>query len=158
VKFDHVGIAVADLEAAASFWERLGFCKREAGTVGPQPQGGYPGLNARWAFYGAGEGPPAVLLLAPLGRRGPIDGFIRKRGAGVQHVAFAVRNLNEASASLSKGGIRPLRDQPFVDEEGSRSHFFRAEVLGGVLIELIERDPARGENDDGRGLPVSPGG
>lgn len=138
MKFDHIGIAVADLEAAGKCLERLGLVRKEEGEVGPAAEQGYPGLNARWAFYGLGDGRPFMLLLQPLGEEGPIDKFIRERGEGVQHIAFAVEDLAESHSLLSRRGVRFARAEPFIDSAGNRSHFLSSSDSPGVLIELIE--------------------
>jgi methylmalonyl-CoA/ethylmalonyl-CoA epimerase len=138
MKFDHIGIAVVDLETAAKRLEQLGFVRGNEGEVGPEPEQGYPGLNARWVFYGTGDGRPALLLLQPLSETGPVHEFLQQRGEGVQHIAFATDDLPATSSALSERNIQFARPHPFVDSDGNRSHFLSFRDSPGVLIELIE--------------------
>ncbi len=138
MKLDHIGIAVTDLLSAARGMEALGLVRTEEGQLGAEAMQGYPGLNARWAFYGTGKERSSILLLQPLGAEGPIHDFLRARGAGVQHLAFAVKNLDQAHDILSRAGVQFARPQPFVDPDGNRSHFFSLNGVPGVLFELIQ--------------------
>lgn len=103
-----------------------------------QPLQAYPGLNARWAFYGSGGERSPILLLQPLSPDGPIHDFLRDRGGGVQHLAFTVDDLDETHATLSRAGIRFARSKPFIDPDGNRSHFFSLPAIPGLLFELIQ--------------------
>jgi methylmalonyl-CoA epimerase len=138
MKFDHMGIAVRDLEEAGARLEKLGMKCVEDGVVGPEPDQGYPGLNARWAFYGDNESRPAMLLLQPLSEEGPIHEFILKKGEGVQHIAFAVDDVATTSEALSALGVSFGRAEPFVDPFDNKAHFLSAVDSPGVLVELTE--------------------
>jgi hypothetical protein len=85
--------------------QALGLDCTEEGSLGSQPMQGYPGLNARWAFYGSHRERSPILLLQPLSSEGPIHDFLRTRAAGAQHLAFAVEDLDEAYALLSRSGV-----------------------------------------------------
>ena len=137
-KIDHVGIAVPDLAAAAQAMEALGFNRTEEGQLGAAPMQNYPGLNCRWNFYGSGDQRSPILLLQPLSSEGPIEDFLRAHGGGVQHVAFAVEDLSETHATLTRAGIRFARSEPFVDPDGNHSHFFSLPGIPGLLFELIQ--------------------
>lgn len=138
LKLDHVGIAVADLSEPMLTMERLGFICTEAGQLGSEPMQEYPGLNARWAFYGSeGERAP-ILLLQPLSAEGPIHDFLKRQNAGAQHLAFAVDDLDRAYEILSQAGVRFARSKPFIDPDGNRSHFFSVPGIPSLLFELIE--------------------
>ncbi len=84
------------------------------------------------------KGDSPILLLQPLDAQGPIHNFLRAGKAGVQHLAFAVDNLERAHAVLSQTGVQFARPQPFVDPDGNRSHFFSLVGVPGVLFELIQ--------------------
>ncbi|HTY54028.1 MAG TPA: VOC family protein [Candidatus Binataceae bacterium] len=137
-KIDHVGIAVADLAGAANAMQTLGFACTEQGQLDASPMQGYPGLNARWAFYGSGGERSPLLLLQPLSAEGPIHDFLRAREGGAQHLAFAVDDLDQVHATLSRAGVRFARSEPFVDPDGNRSHFFSIAAIPGLLFELIQ--------------------
>jgi catechol 2,3-dioxygenase-like lactoylglutathione lyase family enzyme len=138
LKIDHVGIAVTDLASAAGGVQALGLDCTEEGQLDSQPMQGYPGLNARWAFYGSRGQRSPILLLQPLSSEGPIHDFLRTRNASAQHLAFAVDDLDEAHAVLSRAGVQFARPNPFVDPDGNRSHFFSVAGIPNLLFELIE--------------------
>jgi catechol 2,3-dioxygenase-like lactoylglutathione lyase family enzyme len=138
MKLDHIGIAVADLLGAARSMEALGLIRTDAGQLGPEAMQGYPGLNARWAFYGTAKGDSPILLLQPLDAQGPIHDFLGTGKAGMQHLAFAVDDLERTHAILSQAGVQFARQEPFVDPDGNRSHFFLLNGVPGVLFELTQ--------------------
>jgi methylmalonyl-CoA/ethylmalonyl-CoA epimerase len=138
LKLDHIGIAVDDLAETAGSLRALGLHGTESGQLGFESMQGYPGLNARWAFYGSGKGRAPILLLQPLSREGPISGFLDKKGAGVQHLAFSVENLDIAYETLLEAGFRFARPNPFIDPEGNRSHFFSLPQIPTLTFELIQ--------------------
>src|SRR5216684_5492920 len=85
MKLDHIGIAVADLLGAARSVEALGLVRTDEGQLGPEAMECYPGLNARWAFYGTAKGDSPILLLQPLDAQSPIHDFLRASEAGMHH-------------------------------------------------------------------------
>src|SRR5258708_20621081 len=99
MKLDHIGIAVADLLSAARSMEALGLVRTDDGQLGPEAMQGYPGLNARWAFYGTAKGDSPILLLQPLDPQGPIHDFLPAVKAGMQHVPFAAVDLHRTHAA-----------------------------------------------------------
>src|SRR5262249_13266626 len=115
-----------------------GLIRTDDGQLGSEAMQGYPGLNARWAFYGTAKGDSPILLLQPLNTQGPIHDFLRTSKAGVQHLAFAVADLDRAHAALLHAGAQFARPHPFVDPDGNRSLFFSLNGLPGVLFELTQ--------------------
>jgi methylmalonyl-CoA/ethylmalonyl-CoA epimerase len=130
-RIDHVGIAVADMDAALRFYrDTFGFvCVHEETN---EDQG------VREALLAVGEGETRVQLLAPLTTESAITKFLDRAGPGVQQVAYAVTDLEAVSAELRERGLRLLYDQPRRGTAGSRINFFRPKDAGGVLVELVE--------------------
>ncbi|MDG9677674.1 methylmalonyl-CoA epimerase [Micromonospora sp. DH14] len=135
-KIDHVGIAVADLDAAIDFYQRTFGMRcvhvetnaeqgvREAMlAVGPTTEGG------------------CVQLLAPLTPESTIAKFLDRNGPGVQQVAYTVVDIDAACAALRERGMRLLYDAPRRGTADSRINFVHPKDAGGVLVELVE--PAR---------------
>jgi methylmalonyl-CoA/ethylmalonyl-CoA epimerase len=133
LRIDHVGVAVADLDAAVEFYQRVFGMRcvhvetneeqgvREAMmAVGPTPDGGY------------------VQLLAPLSPASTIVKFLDRNGPGVQQVAYTVADVDAASAALRDRGVRLLYDEPRRGTAGSRVNFVHPRDAGGVLVELVE--------------------
>ena len=130
MKIDHIGIAVASIEEAASFYLRkMGLEVEHREDV--------PEQKVRVAFLRAGE--TSIELLEPIGPDGAIARFISKRGPGLHHLAFAVSDINGEMAEFSKKGAAPIESEARPGSRGSRVCFVHPQKTGGVLIELVER-------------------
>ena len=86
-------------------------------------------------------------LIAVIEMRGGADesgrprrekGLARAGKAGMQHLAFAVDDLERAHAVLLQAGVQFARPRPFVDPDGNRSHFFSLNGVPGVLFEITQ--------------------
>lgn len=132
-RIDHVGVAVADLDAAIDFYRRTFGMRcvhietnteqgvREAMlSVGPTTEGG------------------CVQLLAPLHAGSTIAKFLDRNGPGVQQVAYTVVDIDAACAALRERGMRLLYDTPRRGTANSRINFVHPKDAGGVLVELVQ--------------------
>ncbi|MCL7456717.1 MULTISPECIES: methylmalonyl-CoA epimerase [Micromonospora] len=136
-RIDHVGVAVADLDAAIDFYQRT-FGMRCVHTEVNAEQG------VREAMLAVGpdaEG-GCVQLLAPLSPESTIAKFLDKKGPGVQQVAYTVADIDVACAKLRERGVKLLYDTPKRGTANSRVNFVHPKDAGGVLVELVE--PAAG--------------
>ncbi len=125
----HVGIAVKDLEAAVALYrDALGF--PFAGTEE------VPEQKVKVAMFPVGES--RVELLAATSPDSPIARHIEKKGEGVQHVAFAVDDLEQALAALKAKGVPLLDEKPRVGAGGHLIAFLHPKGTGGVLVELTQ--------------------
>jgi len=133
IKIDHVGIAVADLDEALAFYERV-FGMRCVHQETNEDQG------VREAMVAVGPDPAGgcLQLLAPLRPDSTIAKFLDRHGPGVQQVAYTVKSVDQASAELRARGARLLYDQPRRGTAGSRINFVHPKDAGGVLVELVE--------------------
>ena len=128
LRLHHVGIVVADVEAAARKYEALGFRNGERFEVPAQ------GIVA--IVYRAGPG--YIELIQPTDPEGPIGRFMAKRGEGAHHVAYAVDDIESALARLKAVGVRLIDEVPRVGLHGWRIAFIHPESCHGVLTELVE--------------------
>ena len=137
LRIDHVGVAVADLDEAIAFYERV-FGMRCVHRETNEEQG------VREAMMSVGPSPEGgcVQLLAPLSPSSTIATFLERSGPGVQQVAYTVADLDAASAALRARGMRLLYDEPRRGTAGSRVNFIHPRDAGGVLIELVEPKPS----------------
>lgn len=134
---DHVGIAVADLDDAVAFHvETLGL--RELHREENLAMGVVEVMLGAAETHGPGAGSTQIQLLAPLGPQSPITGFLDRSGPGVQHLAYRVRNVENAATLLRSKGLRLLYDSARTGTRGSRINFVHPKDAGGVLIELVE--------------------
>ncbi|MGN6088453.1 MAG: methylmalonyl-CoA epimerase [Actinomycetales bacterium] len=128
---DHVGVAVADLDAAIAFY-RESFGMRLAHEEVNEEQG------VREAMMAVGNSGSCVQLLAPLSPESTIAKFLDTRGPGLQQVAYRVRDVEAVSAVLRERGLRLLYETARRGTAGSRVNFVHPKDAGGVLVELVQ--------------------
>ena len=134
-RIDHVGIAVADLDAAAAFYARafgLSIVHEEVN----EEQG------VREAMLGVGDSGSCIQLLAPLSPESTIAKFIDRSGVGIQQVAYGVDDVAAVCEHLRQQGIRVLWESPKRGTADSLVNFVHPKDAGGVLIELVQAAPA----------------
>ena len=132
LKIDHVGIAVADLDKALTFYaETFGLrCVHEETN---QEQG------VREAMLAVGDDSgPRIQLLAPLTPESSIAKFLDRSGPGIQQLAYTVADVEATSAALRARGLRLLYDTPRRGTAGSLINFVHPKDAGGVLVELVQ--------------------
>jgi methylmalonyl-CoA/ethylmalonyl-CoA epimerase len=131
---DHVGIAVADLDAAIAFYETT-FGMHVVHEETNEEQG------VREAMVAVGDSGSCLQLLAPLTPESTIARFLDRSGPGLQQLAYRVTDVEAVSAVLRERGVRLLYDAPRRGTSDSRINFVHPKDAGGVLVELVE--PAR---------------
>jgi methylmalonyl-CoA/ethylmalonyl-CoA epimerase len=134
-RIDHVGVAVADLDEAIAFYERV-YGMRCTHVETNEEQG------VREAMMAVGDSGSSIQLLAPLSPDSTIGKFLDRSGPGIQQMAYTVEDIEAVSAHLRAEGLRLLYDQPRRGTAGSKVNFIHPKDAGGVLVELVE--PARG--------------
>jgi methylmalonyl-CoA epimerase len=128
-RIDHIGVAVADLEAAIALHERTyGMPVAHRETVAEQ------GVEAVLLDVGENH----VELLRPLADDTPVGKFLAKRGPGLHHVAYQVADIEAALVRLREQGVRLIDEAPRIGIRGSRVAFLHPASGGGVLTELVE--------------------
>ena len=131
---DHVGIAVADLDAAIALYEKA-YGMRCAHVEVNEEQG------VREAMMEVGDSGSYIQLLSPLNPDTTIGRFLDKNGPGIQQMAYRVDDLDAVSEHLRSEGMRLLYDAPKTGTAGSRVNFIHPKSAGGVLVELVEPGP-----------------
>ncbi|MGB5422903.1 MAG: methylmalonyl-CoA epimerase [Desulfobacterales bacterium] len=130
LKIDHLGIAVNSIDEGKNFWsEVLGLAFEGTETVAEQ--------KVTTAFFPVGES--EVELLESTAPDGPIAKYMEKKGAGIQHIAFRVADLEAALAELKEKGVRLIDEKPRMGAGGAKIAFLHPKATGGVLVELCER-------------------
>jgi methylmalonyl-CoA/ethylmalonyl-CoA epimerase len=128
-RIDHIGIAVADLDAAIAMHEETyGMRVVHRETVTAQ------GVEA--ALLDVGEN--HVELLQPLADDTPVGRFLAKRGPGLHHIAYQVHDISTALSELREQGVRMIDSEPRTGIRGSRVAFLHPSASGSVLTELVE--------------------
>lgn len=130
LKIDHVGIAVPSIDEALKFYEGvLGVKATDTEVVEEQ--------KVKVAFLPAGDS--EIELLESTDPEGPIAKFIEKKGAGMQHIALRVDDIEAALAELKAAGVKLIDETPRYGAGGARIAFLHPKATGGVLLELSER-------------------
>jgi len=128
---DHVGIAVADLDAAIEWYhDHLGMILVHEEVNDDQ--------GIREAMLAVPGSTAQIQLMAPLDESSVIAKFIDKRGPGIQQLAVRVSDLDAISRRLRAQGVRLVYEAPRRGTASSRINFVHPKDAGGVLIELVE--------------------
>ena len=131
---DHVGIAVADLDAAIAWYhDHLGMI-----LVHEEVNDDQGIREAMLAVPGAPVGTAQIQLMAPVSDSSAIAKFLDKRGPGIQQLAVRVSDLDGLSERLRSQGVRLVYEAPRRGTANSRINFIHPKDAGGVLIELVE--------------------
>ena len=128
-KIEHIGIAVKDLTKANSLYEKL---------LGKKPykQEEVKSENVMTSFFKVGFN--KVELLEATDPSSPIAKFIEKRGEGVHHIAFDVKDIKKEMARLRKEGFVLLNEKPKKGADNKLVCFVHPKSANGVLIELCQ--------------------
>jgi len=126
---DHVAIVVRDIEEALKVYrDALGLEVTEVEEV--------PDQGVRIAFLPVGD--IRLELVQPTTSDSGITRFLEKRGEGIHHLCFRVRDIESALRRLSEAGIRLIDQKPREGLHGQKLAFVHPKSLYGVLIELYE--------------------
>jgi methylmalonyl-CoA/ethylmalonyl-CoA epimerase len=126
---EHIGIAVKNLEASISFYEKvLGVKCYNIEEVIDQ--------KVRTAFFMVGQ--TKIELLESTDPDGTVSRFIEKRGEGIHHIAFAVENIEEQLKHAENLGVKLIDSTPRKGAEGLDIAFLHPGSTSGVLIEFCE--------------------
>jgi methylmalonyl-CoA/ethylmalonyl-CoA epimerase len=132
---DHVGIAVADLDAAIAWYhDTLGMVLVHEEVNEDQ--------GIREAMIAVQDGEPGtaqIQLMAPIDESSTIAKFLDKRGPGIQQMAVRVSDLDTFCEQLRSQGVRLVYEAPRRGTANSRINFIHPKDAGGVLMELVEQ-------------------
>jgi len=135
-RIDHVGIACRDLDAAIGRYEATFGLQVVSLEVNEEQ-----GVREAMLAVGASAGdlrPGYVQLLEPLGPDTPVGRFLARRGEGLHHVGYGVKDIGQALDAIGVRGVRLLDERPRHGSMGASIAFLHPADLGGVLTELVE--------------------
>jgi methylmalonyl-CoA/ethylmalonyl-CoA epimerase len=132
-RLDHIGVAVADLEAAMEIYRKLGFTTGPVEELAPQ--------GVRLSFCPLGGGGGRIELLAALGPETAIGKYLAANGGrgGIHHLCFAVDDIRAEMARLAAEGFALIDREPRQGAHGALVAFLHPRATAGVLIELSEK-------------------
>jgi methylmalonyl-CoA/ethylmalonyl-CoA epimerase len=125
-KFNHVGIAVKNLDRAVQFFEE---------TYGAELvwRKKFNDLKLESAFISIGEA--QFELSASLESQSVIDKFIESRGEGIHHVSLEVDQFDQVIEEIKAKGLRVISE---ADTEDFKAAFIHPQSSFGVLTEIIQ--------------------
>ncbi|MFC2135188.1 methylmalonyl-CoA epimerase [Bacteroidota bacterium] len=128
-QIEHIGIAVKNLDESIKYYEDiLGLKCYAIEEVKDQ--------KVKTAFFKVGE--VKIELLESTDPEGPIGKFIEKKGEGIHHLAFAVKDLAGSLKEVEEKGVQLIDKTPRKGAEGLNIGFLHPKATGGVLTELCE--------------------
>jgi methylmalonyl-CoA/ethylmalonyl-CoA epimerase len=130
-KLDHIGIAVKDLDQAMKLY-------REAFGIEPDLVYESSYTKAKIAFFPVGE--VRIELIQPLDPESVVGKFLEKRGEGIHHLSYRVKDVDGSLAELEKKGVQLIDKKSRKVRENERVAFLHPKSTNGVLVELIQED------------------
>ena len=128
-KIEHIGIAVKDLEAAnRTYAALLGIAHYKTETVESE------GVDT--SFFRVGES--KIELLAATREDSTIAKFLEKRGEGIHHLAFEVKDIRAELQRLKSEGFVLLNEEPKKGADNKLVAFLHPKSANGVLVELVQ--------------------
>ena len=128
-KIEHIGIAVKDLAASNLLFEKIlgqtPYKEEEVATEG-----------VKTSFFM--NGPNKIELLEATNPESPIAKFLEKKGEGIHHIAFDVKDIVVEIDRLKKEGFIVLNEVPKKGADNRLVAFLHPKTTNGVLIELCQ--------------------
>jgi methylmalonyl-CoA epimerase len=128
-EIDHVAIAVHDLEAAISYYQRA-----FGATVDHREVVESDGVEE--ALLKVAES--YIQLLTPTRPDSPVAKALEKRGEGLHHIGYRVADCADALAQMIAAGATPLDKAPRPGSRGTTVAFIHPKGSFGTLIELVQ--------------------
>ena len=127
---ENIAIAVKSLKESIPFYENsLGLKCYAIEEVKDQ--------KVKTAFFKVGQ--TKIELLEATDPNSPVGKFIEKKGEGLHHMAFAVKNIENALEEVDSKGIRLIDKKPRKGAEGLDIAFLHPKSTFGVLTEFCEK-------------------
>ncbi|MCR9226341.1 MAG: methylmalonyl-CoA epimerase [Flavobacteriaceae bacterium] len=128
-KIEHIGIAVKDLKASNTLFEKLlGVPHYKTEEVVSE--------GVRTSFFRSG--PNKIELLEATNPDSPIAKYLEKKGEGIHHVAFSVEDIVSEIDRLKGEGFVVLNEIPKKGADNKLVAFLHPKGTNGVLVELCQ--------------------
>lgn len=130
--FHHFGLAVRNIDAARKVLGGMGYhCGEDV----------YDPLQEVTLVWCDHETMPAVEIVAPTGKPGPVDSIVAASDAAVYHLCYSAPSIDASVTAIREAGVRIIPivpPKPAVLFGGKHVGFYQ--VRGFGLIEIVE-DP-----------------
>ena len=128
-KIEHIGTAVTDLQSAGNIYEKL-LNTKVYKIEEVQSEG------VKTAFLM--NGPNKIELLESSNPNSAIAKFIAKKGEGIHHIAFEVKDIETEMKRLQNEGFVLLNETPKKGADNKLVCFLHPKGTNGVLMELCQ--------------------
>lgn len=129
MKVEHIGIAVKDFAKAVPLYEKLlnSQCYKKE-LVSSE--------NVNTAFFKTDD--TKIELLESTQPDGVIASFIERKGEGIHHIAFEVKDIAAEMKRLQEEGFTLLSETPKKGADNKLVCFLHPKFCNGVLVELCQ--------------------
>lgn len=129
LKIEHIGIAVKNIEQSNDLFTKL-FNNAPYKLEKVESEG------VSTSFFMLGES--KIELLEATNPESAIAKFIEKKGEGIHHIAFEVKDIHAEMERLKNEGFILLNEQPKKGADNKLICFLHPKSSNGVLIELCQ--------------------
>lgn len=128
-KFNHIAIAVCDLEEQISYYRDV---------IGLEFNGiqEIEYLHVKVAFFKCGD--TEMELVCSTSEESSVSRFINKKGQGLYHIAFEVEDIYAFVEKCREHGVMPRDPEPKPGANGSTVCFLNPKDTFGVTTELVQ--------------------
>lgn len=132
MKIEHLGIAIKSLETSDNLFAKL-LGKSSYKQESVEREG------VTTSFYQLGES--KIELLEATNPESPIAKFIDKKGEGIHHIAFGVKDIRAEIERLKAEGFVFISEEPKDGADNKMVVFLHPKSTNGVLVELCQEKP-----------------
>ena len=131
-KLHHIAVIVRDIDEAVQYYQSLGIATVGREVIFPESK---PKIRAKFVEVGS----IPIEFIQPLeGESSRYKEFLDSKGEGVQHIAFAVDNLDGEADKLVDKGASIIVKGKAPAAFGSISAHFDTRQVGDFAIQLIQ--------------------
>ena len=129
LKVEHIGIAVKNINSSNELFKKLfGISHYKLEEVASE--------GVVTSFFKSGD--TKIELLEATNEDSPIAKFIKKRGEGIHHIAFEVKDIHAEMKRLKKEEFVLLNEVPIPGADNKLICFLHPKSTNGVLVELCQ--------------------
>ncbi len=130
-KLDHIGIAVKDIDQSIKLYRDV---------FGIEPSLVYESsyTKAKIAFIPIGD--VRIELIQPSNPESVVGKFLEKKGEGIHHISYKVKDVDKSLIELETRGIQLIDKKSRKVRENEKVAFLNPKSTNGVLVELIQED------------------
>ena len=134
---NHVAIASKDLKRTRWFFsEVLQLQTISSETVASE---GVHTTCIATASRGQEVPQPMLELLSPLSPESTVAKFVQRKGSGVHHLSFDVKDVRLAAKVLQAKGVQLINSEPRKGANNTLVLFVHPKSTGGLLVEFVQR-------------------